>query len=200
MANILAIHSVGQSIVTFLRNTYPAAVAGQALPACEFALLSSGELAGDVEEGTRVTLYIYRVTVNEHTRQQRPPGLAGPQPAPLGLDLHCLLSAWAANAQDELRVLAWAMRQLYLHPILDAASLSPEAGWGPDEVIQIIPSELSNEDMMRIWDALDPPYRLSVSYVARQVRLDPDSVEAALPVVATRFGHGTATPAGSPRP
>jgi hypothetical protein len=119
------------------------------------------------------------------------------QQAPLGLDLHFLLTTWAGNAQDELLPLAWAMRQLYLHPILDASSLSPEAGWGSDEVIQIIPSELPTEDMMRIWDALEPPYRLSVSYIARLVRLDPDAIEQAAPVVATRFGYGTATPAGA---
>ena len=65
-----------------------------------------------------------------------------------------------------------------MFPILDASSLSPEAGWGANEVIQIIPAELSTEDVMRIWDALDPPYRLSVSYIARLVRLDPDHAAA----------------------
>jgi hypothetical protein len=44
--------------------------------------------------------------------------------------------------------------------------------------------------MMRIWDALDPSYRLSVSYVARLVRLDPDTLTSVQPVVATRFGYG----------
>jgi hypothetical protein len=197
MANIQAIHSVGHSIVTFLRNTYPAEVAGQAMPACTFALLSSGEINDTADDTTRLSLYLYRVTVNEHLRQHRPDRMPAEQQAPLGLDLHFLLTAWAGTAQDELLPMAWAMRQLYQHPILDASALSPEAGWGPDEVIQIIPSELSTEDMMRIWDALEPPYRLSVSYVARRVRLDPDSFVQAAPVVATRFGYGTATPAGS---
>jgi hypothetical protein len=196
MANIQAIHSVGASVATFLRNTYPASVGAQAMPTCEFALLSSGELAGTIDEATRITLYLYRVTVNEHNRQQRPGLMSPQQQAPLGLDLHFLLTAWAGTAQDELLTLAWAMRQLYLHPILDASSLSPEAAWSPEEVIQIIPSELPTEDMMRIWDALAPPYRLSVSYVARLVRIDPDSIVEAGPVVATRFGYGTATPAG----
>ncbi len=50
--------------------------------------------------------------------------------------------------------------------------------------------------MMRIWDALDPAYRLSVPYVARVVRLDPDAFVDASPVVAARFGYGTASPAG----
>ncbi|MDM0018120.1 DUF4255 domain-containing protein [Variovorax saccharolyticus] len=196
MANIQAIHSVGASIATFLRNTYPASVGPQAMPSCDFALLSSGELAGTIDESTRITLYLYRVTVNEHNRQQRPGLMSPQQQAPLGLDLHFLLTAWAGTAQDELLPFAWALRQLYLHPILDASSLSPEAAWSPEEVIQIIPSELPVEDMMRIWDALAPPYRLSVSYVARLVRIDPDRMLEAGPVVATRFGYGTARPAG----
>jgi hypothetical protein len=186
MANVLALHSVGHSIVTFLRNTYPGAAGVPALPGCDFALFSSGQLAGPLDGETRVSLYLYRVTVNEHQRQQRPPAMSPEQQAPLGLDLHFLLTAWAGNAEDELVSMAWAMRQLYQHPILDASSLSPEAGWGSDEVIQIIPAELPTEEMMRIWDALDPAYRLSVSYIARLVRLDPDRFDDHLPVVARR--------------
>jgi hypothetical protein len=198
MANIQAIHSVGSSIATFLRNTYPAAVGPQAMPDCDFALVSSGELAADVDAAlTRITLYLYRVTMNEHCRQIRPGLMSPEQQAPLGLDLHFLLTAWAGNAQDELLPFTWAMRQLYQHPILDASSLSPEAGWSSEEVIQIVPSELPTEDMMRIWDALEPAYRLSVPYVARLVRVDPDVFTQAVPVVAVRMGYGTAVPAGA---
>ena len=74
-----------------------------------------------------------------------------------------------------------------MFPILDASSLSPEAGWGANEVIQVIPAELSTEDVMRIWDALDPSYRLSVSYIARLVRLDPDAQRLGRPVVTTQL-------------
>ncbi len=190
MANVFAIHSVGNSIATFLRNTYPQTVAGQAMPGCGFDLVSSGELANPDNDSVRITLYLYRVTVNEHCRQQRPGAMSLEQQAPLGLDLHYLLSAWAGNARDEQLPLAWAMRQLYQYPILDASSLSPEAGWGGDEVIQIIPSELPAEDMMRIWDALEPAYRVSASYIVRLVRIDPDTLLDSRPVVATRFGHG----------
>jgi hypothetical protein len=85
--------------------------------------------------------------------------------------------------------MAWAMRQLHLHPLLDASSLSPEPAWDADEVIQIVPAELSTEDIMRIWDALEPSYRLSASYIARTVRLDPHELPEALPVVATRYAY-----------
>ena len=197
MANIRAIHSVGNSIVTYLRNTYPDIAGGAAMPDCDFALLSMAELATPPDANNRLALSLYRITVNEHMRQQRPDRTSAEQPAPLGLDLHFLLSAWGGTAADEQLPLAWALRQLYLHPILDASSLSPEAGWAPDEVIQIIPAELSNEDLMRIWDALEPSYRLSVSYIARLVRIDPDASADARPVVASRFTHGAALRPGS---
>ena len=194
MANIHAVHSVGNSIATYLRNAYAAQPGRAELPECDFALLSSGEMAGTIDEATRISLYLYRVTVNEYTRQSRPDALRLAQQPPLGLDLHYLLTAWGGTAQAEQLPLAWALRQLYLHPVLDASSLAPEAAWGPDEVIQMIPAELSNEDMMRIWDALEPAYRLSVSYIARMVRIDPDSVTGTGPVLATRFGYGTVSP------
>jgi hypothetical protein len=190
MANVFAIHSVGNSIVTYLRNSYPRELAGLDLPDCGFELISSGELAGEPGDATRITLYLYRVTVNEHSRQVQAASSA--RPTPLGLDLHFLLTAWAGNARDEHTMLAWAMRQLHMFPILDASSLSPEAGWGANEVIQVIPAELSTEDVMRIWDALDPAYRLSVSYIARLVRLDPDGQVQGRPVVASQFAYGGA--------
>jgi len=190
MANVFAIHSVGNSIATYLRNSYPQNLAGLDMPDCAFDLVSSGELAGEPGDATRITLYLYRITVNEHSRQMLATAAARARPIGLGLDLHFLMSAWAGNARDEHTMLAWAIRQLHMFPILDASSLSPEAGWGANEVIQIIPAELPTEDVMRIWDALDPAYRLSVSYIARLVRLDPDAQQHARPAVATRFAYG----------
>jgi len=192
MANVFALYSVGSSIAKFLTDTYPQTEAGQ-MPICKFDLVSSSDLAGDIEEATRITLYIYRVTANEHARQIRPDHTANAKTASLGLDLHFLLSAWGGSAREELVTLAWAMRQLHLHPILDASSLTPEAEWAGDQ-IEIIPAELSTEDIVRIWDALEPAYRLSVPYIARVVRLDPDTEEEDRPVLALHSGFGTEAP------
>jgi hypothetical protein len=40
-------------------------------------------------------------------------------------------------------------------------------------VVRLLPFELSNEDQVHIWDAVTPSYHLSVSCVARVVRVDP---------------------------
>ncbi len=187
MANIFAIHSVGQSLATYLGNIYPAELRED--HPCTFTLVSSPGV-GDVDESdNQLTLYLYRVTMNEHLRNVGRHNGAATTPVPLSVDLHYLLTVWAESALDEHVILAWTMRQLHLTPVLTSASLSPEAGWGPGDVVQLIPAELSNEDIMRIWDALEPPYHLSVSYIARVVRIDPDTSATGRPVVATRFAY-----------
>lgn len=187
MANVLAIHSVGSSLATYLRNAFPEALR-RAHP-CEFRLISSGELASSQDFNTMLSLFLYRVTVNEHLRNARVSPAPNREYVPLSLDLHYLLTVWADNALAEHSILAWAMRELYQHPVLDLSSLTPEAGWDSADVIQMIPAELSNEDLMRVWDALEPPYRLSVSYIARMVRIDPEEAPEYRPVVATRFAY-----------
>ncbi len=187
MANVFAVHSVGDSLVTYLRNSYPEPL--RVAHPCHFALLSSGELNRLADPETTLSLFLYRVTVNEHLRNLGRVNGGLDEHVPLAIDLHYLLTVWADSALVEQTLLAWVMRELFLHPILDASSLTPEAAWGPGEVVQVVPAELSNEDVMRIWDALQPPYHLSVSYIARVVRIDADVVESARPAVATSFAY-----------
>jgi hypothetical protein len=191
MANVLALHSVGNSIVTYLRNSYPQQVAGITMPTCSFDLMSFAQLASNTEEATtRITLLLYRVTVDEHARQIRASNRVADGPAPLSLDLHYMVTAWGTTSLDEQLTFAWTLRQMHEHPVLDASALSPEAGWTPDEVIQIVPAELTTEDMMRVWDGFEASYRLSSTYIARLVRLDPDQAIDTRRVVARQLALG----------
>ena len=89
------------------------------------------------------------------------------------------------------------MLQLHTTPLLDATILSgDEARWSTEDMVQLIPEELSNEDMMRIWDSLEQDYRLSLGYVARVVRIEPEEPAEQSPVIATRFNY--AVPADTP--
>jgi hypothetical protein len=196
MANIKSIHSLCNSIIQFLHNAYDATPAPFGAPGrtlqddypCSFRVLASGELKAGADFGTTLSLYLYRVMVNEHLRSQ--PVHAGTGSAvPLAVDLHFLITAWSDSAAAEQTICAWAMSQLHQHPILDVSCLTEEGGWGKEDVVQIIPAELSNEDMMRIWDALAPDYRLSLSYIARVIRIDSDERPVGLPVVATRYQY-----------
>ncbi len=191
MANLQAIHSVGNSLRTYLDNSYQELLQGStSYPSCDFQLLSSGELDKMNDPSTTLSLFLHQVTMNEHVRNAHQINGITPKQVPLSVDLHYLMTVWADSAATEHFILAWAMRQLHLHPILDSSYLSSEADWRPEEVIQIIPAELSNEDMMRIWDTLKPSYRLSVAYIARVVRIEGDELEDSRPVVATRLLWG----------
>ncbi len=194
MTNPRAIHTVGASLVTFLEKAFEsegAQVTG--ISSCDFRLLSSGEIAG-LDEPTGLTLptvsfYLFQVTVNEFLRNvRRVSGTSGPD-VPLPLDLHYLLTVWSDNAEQEHVLLAWAMRELYVRPVLDGSLLHADANWFPGDVVQIVPADLKTEDMMRLWDALKPSYRLSVAYIARVVRIDPDAGAQARPVVAMRSSY-----------
>jgi hypothetical protein len=187
MANQFAIHSVGNSLRKYLESSYPEPLREK--HSCSFRLLSSGELTDTSNFGTTLSLYLYRVTMNEHLRNVPRTNHSFDATAPLAVDLHYLMTVWANNALAEQTILSWAMSELYRHPILDKSSLSAEADWDKADFIQLIPAELSNEDIMRIWDAIDPPYHLSVSYVARVVRIDVDAFESSRAVVATRFSY-----------
>ncbi len=203
MANVWAIHSVGDSLVTYLRNMYDAFIqqnepgvgapgAVNPVPDCSFRLLSSLAL-DEMEEDTDsnvLSLCLYRVNINEHLRNLRQGSEFPQREVPLSLDLHYLMTVWSKSAVAEQLILAWAMRQLHSHPILDSSYLSTQANWDIEEVVQIIPAELNHEDMMRIWDAIKPPYRLSFGYVARVVRIESEQMGSDRPVVASKLNWG----------
>lgn len=195
MANIKSIHSVCNSIMRFLRHAYevapdPEGAADTSMAVaypCHFRILASGELKANVDFGTTLSLYLYRVLINEHVRGQAVTRGGGHSSLPLFVDLHFLLTVWAESAVAEQTILAWAIHHLHRFPILDGSVLTREGGWQPDEIIQIVPAELSNEDLMRIWDALAPDYRLSFPCIARVVRIEAAEESEGVPVVATRY-------------
>jgi hypothetical protein len=184
MANVFATHSVGNSLITYLKNAYPEPLRTD-LP-FDFRLISSGELAAGPEPQKTVTLFLYRITQNEYLRGRNLPSDQPDANPPLSIDLHYLLTAWADNALAEHTVLSWVMRELQIHPVLDSSALSPEAQWAPSDLVQFIPAELSDDQLFRIWDLLEPNLHLSVSYIARVVRIDTDTI-AGPAVVASRL-------------
>jgi Pvc16 N-terminal domain len=192
MANESALLSLAESLARRLDNAYTPALRGLHGEVSFQAIGSGGLLADLGAQGAVLSVWPYRVTVNEQMRNlsaadaRRTPGLSN---RPLALDVHLLLSVWTANTATELGVFAWVLRELHREAILDASTLSSNGGWAADEVVQLIPAELTVEDMMRIWEAIAPGYRLSAPYVARIVQLDVEQPDG-LPVLARRFDYG----------
>jgi hypothetical protein len=187
MANVKAVHFVGESIVRFLDNSYPDTLRHD-FP-CTFKQSATGFLANSDEADTTLSLLLHRIQSNEYLRQSRPAPFSNRRP-PLALDLDYLLTVWSKQPGDEHVILTWAMRQLQLHAILDGSALRGDASWKTTDKIEIVPAELTLEQMARIWDKMHSSYRLSVAYTARVVLVEEDEMPDSLPVVAEQFSYG----------
>jgi len=194
VADYQAVFAVGDALVKYLTNNYDPAAVG--FP-CTFQLVSSAEIANEdtTQLDKTVSMYLHRITTSEHYRNvTRLQDAATDQPV-MYLDLHYLVTYWDASAQGaeaEQKILTWTMQQLQSHPILDTSILSLSSaapGWNKTDQVQLIPADLSLQDIMDIWDALGPHYRLSAAYVVRVVRVD-RTIVPAMPVVATRLTVG----------
>jgi hypothetical protein len=186
MANFSAIYSVGNSIAQYLQNAYPPSLAASF--ACQFKLVSSTEIATEDTSALDrvVSIFLHRITINENFRSASQLLDAPTKQPAVFLDLHYLLTYWGTSSQAEQTILGWMIQQLQSSPILDSSILTSDGAWDPTESVQLVMADLSLEDILRIWDALGPKYRLSVAYLARVVRID-RAITAGSPVVATRF-------------
>jgi hypothetical protein len=124
-----------------------------------------------------ISLFLYRVFV--HGTHRTPPGRLDSQgrrmQAQLPLEMHFLLSVWAPQASLQHSIAGWMMRTLEDTPLLPSGVLNAVSSgvFRPDEVVEIVPGELSNEDLFRIWETIAADaYQLSVPYLSRVVRIE----------------------------
>ena len=68
------------------------------------------------------------------------------------------------------------MRIMEDNPILPAGFINAvvHEAFRPEETVEMYLSELTNEDLLRLWDTLlaQNAYQLSVPYIARNVRIE----------------------------
>ncbi len=129
-----------------------------------------------------VSLFLYRVDINRVTRPAWSAVAHQDGRLHLPLDLHFLLTPWAANAEFEYRLLGFAMACLERLPILSGPLLYPSAGWQPYEAIQLSVPEITTEDLMRTFDSLPSDYKLSIPYLARIVRIEHQDSRRDIPI------------------
>lgn len=135
-----------------------------------------------------ITVFLYRIAVNPQMRNDprrlRPDGSIVRQPLPL--ELSFLITAWAKDTRDELRIIGRILQVLYDRAELGAADLVG-ASWDKNDTVQLVLESLPLEDHYRIWDANEVPYRLSLTYVARVIGILPTESTAPAPVVDARL-------------
>ncbi len=136
-----------------------------------------------------VTIFLYRIAVNAAMRNanRRNVGNGRTTRPLLPLELSFLITPWAKDTRDELRIAGRILQTLYDRAELGAADLAGTS-WEQEDTVQLILDSLPLEDHYRIWDAGEVPYRLSLTYTARVVGIAPTEELAAAPVIQAQIG------------
>ena len=185
MATVSGIHALTSGLAQLLSRSYQ--LRPLAGVSCKFEPLGISDLKKLDGQDTKVTILLYRVSHNEHQRNRPPTMLAAGRSVPLAVNAHLLVTVWADTALKEQSLIAWAMRELHTRPVLDRSVLAESGGFAPGDLIALAPEDLSLDDLSKLWQALAPPLRPSLGYVARNVMLDIEREPDAEPVVATRM-------------
>lgn len=145
-----------------------------------------------------VTVFLYRIAV-DGTMRNLPRRLLsdGSSTRPLlPVDMGFLITAWARQTGDEHLLMGRIMQVLYDRAEIGAADLQGTA-WEAGDSVQLMLDSLPLEDHMRLWDSVDMPYRLSLTYLARVVGIEPGERLTQAPVVDASFRFGRVTPVGA---
>lgn len=132
---------------------------------------------GGSDQFARINLFLYQVLEDPFTKNQNSitQDNGDRQYPPLALDLYYLLTPYASDPLSAQRVLSHAMRVFYDHSIIRDAGLPESLRLTTDQLaIVLVPLQL--EDLTRIWNALQTPYRLSVVYEVRIVPIESEII------------------------
>lgn len=189
MARYRAYEAVCHSIADLLGDNYDAA---DFSPTLEFEVFSVGDFRDGLAAG--VSVFLYRATVNGSLRM--PPGRLeanGDRAIPrLPIDLHLVLTVWAAEASTQQAIAGWTMRTLEDYPILPPGLLNRSVAdtFAADESVELAIDDLPTEDLLQLWELIGPDsYQLSIPYRARNIRLDSDLTESAHDAVQDRLSR-----------
>lgn len=150
------------------------------------SLRNPEEMAEKNDQG--LSLWLYRITRDED-RLNDPPERISPtlfHEPPLPLRLHYLFTpvvdpSTANNTEIEQRVLGKVLQTLYGHPVFRGTDLSGDFS-GTDSELRVRLEPMSLEDATRVWNALEQPYQLSISYEVTLVRIASEIFDSNIPV------------------
>jgi len=172
MADIHAIQTTCDAVMRMLQESYRSDLIEPQLN-LQFDVYSTEDFKNHMTAG--VSLFLYRVYVSQNQRTPMIRMSDGKARRPLlPLDLHFFLTVWATKASLQHAILGWAMRILEDRPVIQAPVLNGVRRnvFREDETVEVVSGQLTNEELMRIWDDLPAEYHLSVPYVARVIRIE----------------------------
>lgn len=124
--------------------------------------------------GPTINLYLFRIEENVFAKNQefRALGAERVQFPPLAVNLFYVVTPYAKEQKDGYRVLGEAMRIMHINSILQRPFLRGLSLEHSAEELKIDLCSFGLEELTRVWNAFNKPYRLSVIYQTRVILID----------------------------
>jgi hypothetical protein len=195
MSDYSVIAQLGDSLVSVLFSELNAdpQISGLIDSEDRISLESPADLENN--NSVRLSMYLYRMLEDPYMKNRFPvEGTGGKQrKPPLTLDLYYLLTPMLGTPREQQIVLGKTMQILYDRAILQGPDLSDGLSTSGEE-IRLVLNPVSLEELTRVWQALEIPYRLSVCYMARVVIVDSEQQQFRQPIVYKKVTFGTFQP------
>ena len=136
------------------------------------------------ENSPKINLFLYQVLEDPYAKNLKELTLNSDklQRTPLALNLFFLVTPFSSDLLNQHLILGEAMRILYDYAIVEGPLLKDGlAGTLFDIKLALCPLNL--EELTRIWYSLQTPYRISVCYKARIIRIDSSDIREAKRVI-----------------
>src|ERR1700744_2823653 len=190
MTSALALSAVTSVLQTSLGLVYNSSALGTITVSAIAPDVVESKYGIGPDSGPLVNLFLHQVTPNAAWRNIDFPSLAADgatrlKNPPLALDLHYLLTAYAADDTEAEALLGYAILMLHENPILPRALITSILGTlsagtyndalkaaGLDaqiEMIKLTPATLGREEMAWLWTALKADYRPTFPFQASVV-------------------------------
>lgn len=174
----MVIRSVSEALRLILWNAYNADATTRDIVGNAEGITLLNPKQAALDSTKRVSLWLYQVLEDEFAKNQPMIPAEQPDPAdpkrrhrdefpPMALDLMYLLTPFAPTGDADHLLLGKALQTLYDN----ASVLVVDATADIAEELRIAFYRHTLEELTRIWDALNVPYRLSVCYKVRVARV-----------------------------
>jgi hypothetical protein len=189
MSDYTAIAAVSDTLRQVLRQNITLSSDPQ-LTGIEVYLLSPKEMNDAGDKG--VSVWLYKVSRMAEMLNEPPERKVANQliRTPLPVLLYYLVTPIADDPLSRHRLLGKVLQVLYDNCTLRGAFLKGSLS-GTSEQLRVNLEALSLEELSLVWDALNEPYQLSVTYLVQLVKIDSDLEPVSSPLVVEKEANYT---------
>jgi hypothetical protein len=181
MSDYKVLAEVGQSLVNVLWQQIQADPDLVALISNSslISLESPAEHAENSSDPALLSVYLYRITEDPYMKNRgNVEGTGGKsRKPPMALDLYYLITPLLKAPRDQQIVLGKILQVFYDRPSLLGPDLSGSLATS-GEVVRAVFNTVPLQEVSWVWQALETPYRLSVTYTVRVTLLDSTQEQA----------------------